>query len=108
MKNLVRLATSALLIAAIFGLAIPMSLRSTEANLGEPAAKGVKDFKVKKGAEVAAKVRKFKETSENVRAALRYFDKKGKPSKIDDAFSIIGTAFSKTMTASINNPLIRP
>lgn len=109
MKNLFRLATSALLLAAIFGLAIPMSLRSTEASLGEPAAKGVKDFKVKKGAEVAAKVRKFKESSENVRAALRYFDKKGRPSKIDDAFSITGTASSsKTTTASINNSLIRP
>src|SRR5258706_3959601 len=109
MKNLVRLATSALLIAAIFGLAIPMSVRSREASLGEPGAKGVKDFKVKTGAEVAAKVRKFKESSENVRAALRYFDKKGKPSKIDKAFSITGTASSsKTTTASINNSLIRP
>jgi hypothetical protein len=109
MKNLVRLATSALLIAAIFGLAIPMSIRSTEASLMEPASKGAKDFKVKKGAEVAAKVRKFKESSENVRAALRYFDKKGKPSKIDDAFAITGSASSsKTTTASTNNSLIRP
>ena len=32
MKNLFRSVTSALLLAAIFGVAIPMSLRSTEAS----------------------------------------------------------------------------
>lgn len=103
MKNIVRLAASALLLAAIFGLAIPMSLRSADARLTEPAAKGVKDFKVKKGPEVAAKVRKLKEGNENVRAALRYFDKKGKPSKIEESFAITGSSSSSKTTTAINS-----
>ena len=108
MKNLVRSATSVLLLAAIFGLAIPMSVHSTKASLGEPAANGV-NLKVKKGPEVAAKVRKLKESNQNVRAALKYFDKKGKPSKIDDAFAIVGYApSSKMKVASTNNSLFRP
>ncbi|MFZ0750376.1 MAG: hypothetical protein WAM70_13515, partial [Pyrinomonadaceae bacterium] len=100
MKNLVRFATIAVLMAATFGLAIPMFPRAAEASLGEPG-KGIKDFKIKKGPEVAAKVRKLKESSENVRAALKYFDKKGQTPKIDDAFAIVGsTPPSKTTTAS--------
>ena len=108
MKNLFRSAVSALLMAAIFGLAIPMSLRSTQASVGEPAANGG-NLKVKKGPEVAAKVRRLKEVNQNVRAALNYFDKKGKPSKIDAAFAIVGSApSSKTTVASTNNSLFRP
>ena len=51
----------------------------------------------------------MKESSENVRGALRYFDKKGRPSKIDEAFAVVGSVpSSNKTTASINNPLIRP
>lgn len=100
MKNLVRLVTVAVLIAATCGLAIPMFPRAAEASLGEPG-KGIKDFKIKKGPEVAAKVRKLKESSENVRAALKYFDKKGHAPKIDDAFAVVGsTLHPKTTIAS--------
>src|SRR2546428_11999157 len=39
-----------------------------------------KDYKIKKGAEVAAKVRKLKESNKSVRAALKLFeDKKRMP-----------------------------
>jgi hypothetical protein len=110
MKNFIRWATSAVLVAAIFGLAIPLSLRSTEANAEATVAKGVKDFKVKKGAEVAAKVRKFKENNENVRAALRYFEKKGKTPKIDEAFAITGSVSNSNGTTALNSSrsFIRP
>jgi len=80
-----------------------MSLRSADASLAEPAAKGVKDFKVKKGPEVTAKVSKLKESSENVRAALRYFEKKGKPSKIDESFAITGSTSSSNTTTAVNS-----
>jgi hypothetical protein len=102
MKNIVRVAASALLLAAIFGLAIPLSLRSADASPAEPATKGAKDFKVKKGPEVAAKVSKLKESSENVRAALKYFEKKGKPSKIDESFAITSSVSSPNTTTAVN------
>jgi len=102
MKNIVRVAASALLLAAIFGLAIPLSLRSADASPVEPATKEAKDFKVKKGREVAAKVSKLKESSENVRAALKYFEKKGKPSKIDESFAITGSVSSPNTTTAVN------
>ena len=50
-----------------------------------------KGFKVKKGAEVAAKVRKLKDSSKNVRAALKLFEDKKRTPKIDASFSITGS-----------------
>lgn len=62
-----------------------------------PLRRAGKDFKVKKGAEVAAKVRKLKESSKNVRAALKLFEDKKRTPKIDASFAINGAlASSKT------------
>jgi len=49
-----------------------------------------KEFKVKKGAEVAAKVRKLKDSNKSVRAALKVFEDKKRPPKIDQSFAING------------------
>jgi hypothetical protein len=53
--------------------------------------RGGKDFKVKKGAEVAAKVKKLKESNKSVRAALKVFEDKKRMPKIDQSFSINGS-----------------
>ena len=50
-----------------------------------------KDYKVKKGAEVAAKVKKFKESNKSVRAALKVFEDKKRMPKIDQSFAISGS-----------------
>ena len=50
-----------------------------------------KDYKVKKGAEVAAKVKKLKESSKSVRAALKVFEDKKRMPKIDQSFAINGS-----------------
>jgi hypothetical protein len=60
-----------------------------------------KDFRVKKWAEVAAKVRKLKDSNKNVRAALKVFEDKKRTPKIDASFSISGSlGSSKT---ALNN-----
>lgn len=84
---------SLLAITVMFGLSpTPLSARGTGA-CPAPAAAGkkVKDFKVKRGPEVAARVRALRESSENVRAALRYFERKGRPSKIEESVAIYGS-----------------
>jgi hypothetical protein len=53
--------------------------------------RGGKDYKVKKGAEVAAKVKKLKESNKSVRAALKVFEDKKRMPKIDQSFSINGS-----------------
>lgn len=53
-----------------------------------------KDYKIKKGAEVAAKVRKLKESNKNVRAALKLFEDKKRTPKIDQSFAINGSLSS--------------
>jgi len=50
-----------------------------------------KDYKVKKGAEVAAKVKKLKESSRSVRAALKFFEDKKRMPKIDQSFALDGS-----------------
>ena len=50
-----------------------------------------KDYKVKKGAEVAAKVKKLKESNKSVRAALKVFEDKKRMPKIDQSFVINGS-----------------
>ncbi|HEX8495429.1 MAG TPA: hypothetical protein VF658_21640 [Pyrinomonadaceae bacterium] len=102
MKNIVRCAISLLLVLLVIGLSMPLAPYSAAASSNVPSAapKKVKDAKVKKGPEVAARVRQLKETNENVRAALRYFEKKGRPSKIDDSFAITGKyTYSNKATA---------
>src|ERR1700745_1208607 len=56
-----------------------------------PLRRAGKDFKVKKGSEVAAKVRKLKETSKNVRAALKLLEDKKRTPKVDASFAINGS-----------------
>ncbi len=53
-----------------------------------------KDFKIKKGAEVAAKVKNLKERNKNVRAALKLFEDKKRTPKIDQSFAINGSLAS--------------
>jgi hypothetical protein len=66
-----------------------------------PLRRAGKDFKVKKGSEVAAKVRKLKETSKNVRAALKLLEDKKRTPKVDASFAINGSLGS--LKAAINN-----
>src|SRR6267143_176019 len=56
-----------------------------------PLRRAGKDYKVKKGAEVAAKVRKLKESNRSVRAALKFFEDKKRMPKIDQSFAINGS-----------------
>lgn len=60
-----------------------------------------KDYKIKKGAEVAAKVRKLKESNKNVRAALKLFEDKKRMPKIDQSFAINGSLGS--LKAQLDN-----
>ncbi len=90
-----------LAIALVWGLTPSAPAARAAAAPAAPApGKKVKDFKVKKGPEVAARVRALRESSENVRAALRYFERKGRPAKIDESFSISGSYGSGRATAS--------
>src|SRR5712691_2527805 len=66
-----------------------------------PLRRAGKDYKVKKGAEVAAKVRKLKESNKNVRAALKLFEDKKRMPKVDASFSINGSLGS--LKAGLNN-----
>ena len=56
-----------------------------------PLRRAGKDYKVKKGAEVAAKVRKLKDSNKNVRAALKLFEDKKRMPKVDASFAINGS-----------------
>jgi len=60
-----------------------------------------KDYKVKKGAEVADKVKKLKENNRSVRAALKVFEDKKRMPKIDQSFAINGSL--GTLKAGLNN-----
>src|SRR5712691_12797710 len=60
-----------------------------------------KDYKIKKGAEVAAKVRKLKESNKSVRAALKLFEDKKRMPKVEASFSINGSLGS--LKAGLNN-----
>jgi len=66
-----------------------------------PLRRAGKDYKVKKGAEVAAKVRKLKESNKNVRAALKLFEDKKRTPKIDSSFTINGSLGS--LKTGLNN-----
>src|SRR5262249_57686929 len=48
------------------------------------------DYKVKKGAEVATKVKKLRESSKDVAAAFKHAEDKKRTPKIDNAFAITG------------------
>ncbi|HEX8722708.1 MAG TPA: hypothetical protein VF736_18975 [Pyrinomonadaceae bacterium] len=93
-----------LAIALAYGLtpSAPAASAAAGARTAPAAAPGkkVKDFKVKKGPEVAARVRALRESSENVRAALRYFERKGRPPQIDESFSMSGSYGSGRAVAS--------
>ena len=50
-----------------------------------------KDFKIKKGAEVAARVRNLRQNNKSVGAALKLFEDKKRMPKIDQSFAINGS-----------------
>lgn len=100
MSNLVR---SAITLLFVFGsLALPPV---SPAAAGSAAAAGpqrkVKDVKVKKGPEVAARVRALRESSENVRAALKYFERRGGGPKIEESFAIYGSYRAANNVAAV-------
>src|SRR5437867_2987884 len=66
-----------------------------------PLRRAGKDFKIKKGSEVAAKVRKLKESNKNVSAALKLLEDKKRTPKVDASFSINGSLGSPK--AGLNN-----
>jgi hypothetical protein len=78
-----------------------------------------KDFKVKKGAEITAKVRKLKDSNKNVRAALKVFeDKKRTPKSMRHSASvarlvhqrrpstIVGNRFNRMPCLNLNHQLV--
>ena len=106
MNTVKRFVISLLAVAVMFGLA-GAPVASTAGAAGAcpapavAAGKKVKDAKVKKGPEVAARVRALRESSENVRAALRYFERKGRPSKVEESFAFYGSYGSGKQVASL-------
>jgi len=66
-----------------------------------PLRRAGKDFKVKKGTEVGAKVKKLKDSNKNVRAALKLFEDKKRAPKVDASFSINGSL--SPLKTALNN-----
>lgn len=104
MRRSASLTISLLLLLTVLCTAAPPS-RSAVTGANSSVPKKVKNVKVKSGREVAAKVLKLRENNENVRAALRYFEKKGKPPQIENSFAITGTYSHTSQTAKIFNGL---
>jgi len=64
-------------------------------------------YKIKKGTEVAAKVKKLKASNREVAAALKLFEDKKRPPKIDSAFAITGTLSRPTAELFPAGPTLR-
>jgi hypothetical protein len=64
-------------------------------------------YKIKKGTEVAAKVKKLRESNREVAAALKLFEDKKRPPKIDNAFAITGTLSRSTAELFTGGPTLR-
>lgn len=103
MKNIVRSVVSLLLVVAIVGLMVPLAPQSAAAidqqNKQEKQQR-VKDIKIQNGPEIAARVKKLKESNKNVRAALRAFEKNGHTPKIDAAVVITGKVESSAVASN--------
>lgn len=93
MKNCAHLSLTMkfLLFVVITGLAVPVAFPTNAAGKpGNETPKKVKNAKVERGPELAARLKKLKETDKNVRAALWAFEKAGRQPKLDEATSISG------------------
>src|SRR5215471_17566144 len=55
-----------------------------------PLRRAGNGYNVKKGAEIAAKVKKLRGSSREVQAALKLFEDKKRPPKVDSAFALTG------------------
>ena len=95
MKKMFRSVAVYLVSAAVCLLPVAGPRRSASAagherREGQQQQAAVRDVQVKRGAEVAARVRQLRETNRNVRAALREFEKRGRRPKINDAVMLTG------------------
>jgi hypothetical protein len=95
MKNVLRSTLSSSLVVTVFALSIfharDLTLISASAAQKQQEKKRhVTDIAVKKGVEVAARVRKLKEMDKSVRAALAAFEKKGRAPRIEEAIAVTG------------------
>lgn len=106
MKNFVRTLMSFALVTIMLGVIVPVEPNFTaiaSTNKSQDKEKKVKDTKVLRGPEVAARVKKWKEQNENVRVAFRAFEKNGRRPRIEDSESAIGTVVSETASHGVNN-----
>ena len=95
MSHMLRSAVSYLLAVSLFVLIVPLSPQSLTLAGSNRAGQSkaltrVKSGRVKTGLEVAARVRRLKEETLNVRAALNAFEKRGRVPKIEDAVAVAG------------------
>lgn len=90
MNNFACRATSRLLVTVMLVTAILSAAPATSAG-GLKQGQGIKEFKVKRGAEVAARVKKLKERNKGVRRALATFEQNKHVPKIDESWSMSGT-----------------
>lgn len=103
MKSPFRLTVGCLLTACLLAFTTPVAPRA--ASVASPSARdeqqgAARNVQIKRGAEVAARVKSLRETSKNVRAALREFEKRGRSPKIDEAVTISGNVGSTNVAAA--------
>lgn len=68
----------------------------------EEKKRTVKDSKVKRGSEVAERVKRLKETNKSVLAAFKKFEKNGRKPQIEDSLLISGTILEEASSNSRN------
>jgi hypothetical protein len=87
MRHFLLTILSCLLVASMLTTAAPLVNRSTVAASSVLPDKKEKQIKVKKGPEVAARVRELRTYNPAVRAALKRFEDKKRAPKIDESFT---------------------
>lgn len=107
MKNFLRSTGSYLLVIVLLALTLPLvpqSLATSAPDTPKQKEKKrtVKDSKVKRGPEVAARVKKLKETNKSVLAALKKFEKNGRKPQIEESVLISGTIIEEASSNSRN------
>lgn len=107
MKTL-RLMVSYLLIISMFVLTMPLTPKAIPVNAAGmlKQGRGIKEFKVKRGPEVAERVKKLKEKNKAVRRALGTFEQNKHAPKIDESYAISGT-FESSVSTQIENHSVR-
>lgn len=95
MRNTLRSAVSYLLALSLFAWIVPLTPRSSALAGSAPPGRqkvrrSVKGGQVRTGPEAAARIRKLREESADVRAALRAFERRGRAPKVEEAVVVVG------------------